>query len=252
MMVKLSDKPEALLDIQVYNLQVLQDQAAAFHADELQQMFTVLARAELEMKRSSLAQMIFEMSILRLADVRPFQRIDDMIKAIDSLEEKTKLMEILPTKSHNSVGSEAITPGSAESSPDHHLDLTSNWQRIKQEVCARKPAFNHYLAQCEVIIFNESELNLGLTDAITLDQMGSSENLQLIKDVVNSVCNRKISVKLSLKDKVKVSVVSSSDSNPGSDGGEKKKMNSYNKNKNKSEAEIIKDALDVFGGVVIR
>ena len=252
MMVKLSDKPEALLDIQVYNLQVLQDQAAAFHADELQQMFTVLARAELEMKRSSLAQMIFEMAILRLADVRPFQRIDDMIKAIDSLEEKTKLMEILPTKSHNSVGSEAITPGSAESSPDHHLDLTSNWQRIKQEVCARKPAFNHYLAQCEVIIFNESELNLGLTDAITLAQMGSSETLQLIKDVVNSVCNRKISVKLSLNDKVKVSVVSSSDSNPGSDGGEKKKMNSYNKNKNKSEAEIIKDALDVFGGVVIR
>ena len=28
------------------------------------------------------AEMIFEMAILRLADVRPFQHIDDMIKAL--------------------------------------------------------------------------------------------------------------------------------------------------------------------------
>ena len=90
MMVKLSNKPEVLLDIQVCNLQVLQDQSKAFHVDELQQMFSVLSRTETEMKRSSLAQMIFEMSILRLADVRPFHRIDDMIKTINSLEEKAE------------------------------------------------------------------------------------------------------------------------------------------------------------------
>ena len=84
MMVKLSNKPEELLDMQVCNLQVLQDQSKAFHVDELQQMFSVLSRTEAEMKRSSLAQMIFEMSILRLADVRPFHRIDDMIKTINS------------------------------------------------------------------------------------------------------------------------------------------------------------------------
>ena len=95
MMVKLSNKPEALLDIQVCNLQVLQDQSKAFHVDELQQMFSVLSRTETEMKRSSLAQMIFEMSILRLADVRPFHRIDDMIKTINSLKEKAEQPVVL-------------------------------------------------------------------------------------------------------------------------------------------------------------
>ena len=102
MMVKLSNKPEVLLDIQVCNLQVLQDQSKAFHVDELQQMFSVLSRTETEMKRSSLAQMIFEMSILRLADVRPFHRIDDMIKTINSLEEKAEQPVVLSTTPINS------------------------------------------------------------------------------------------------------------------------------------------------------
>ena len=106
MMVKLSNKPEVLLDIQVCNLQVLQDQSKAFHVDELQQMFSVLSRTETEMKRSSMAQMIFEMSILRLADVRPFHRIDDMIKAINALEEKGQQPVVLSTTSINSVQDE--------------------------------------------------------------------------------------------------------------------------------------------------
>ncbi len=100
MMVKLSVKPETLLNTRVCNLEVLQDQAEAFDVDDLQQMFTVLSRTELEMKRSSLAQVIFEMSILRLVDVRPFQRIDDMINAINSLEKNTEKIVLI----HNYCG----------------------------------------------------------------------------------------------------------------------------------------------------
>ena len=114
MVVKLSDKPETLLDAQVCNLEVLQDQAKAFHVDDLQQMFTVLARTELEMKRSSLTQMIFEMAILRLADVRPFQRIDDMIKALDSLVTDTEPI-VSSTTSSNSHEDAVITAEPVES-----------------------------------------------------------------------------------------------------------------------------------------
>jgi len=89
MIVRLSEKPETLLDFEDVDLQTLKEQSKGFHADELQQMFSVLCRTELEMKRSSLSQMIFEMAIFRLADVRPFSRIDDMIRKINSLEEDT-------------------------------------------------------------------------------------------------------------------------------------------------------------------
>ena len=249
MMVKLSNKPEAFLDIQVCNLQILQDQSKAFHVDELQQMFSVLSRTEAEMKRSSLAEMIFEMSILRLADIRPFHRIDDMIEAINSFKEEAKLPVALPITPVNSVKDKPINRESVELPRNQRSDLSSNWEQIKQEICARKTVFNHYLAQCKVLAFNEASLDLGFIDAITLDQVKSPENLQLVKDAVKLVCNREISVTLAVSDQAKVPVTNSSSSGLAS---KEKKTNSLNQNRDKSETEIIRDALDVFGGEVIK
>ena len=249
MMVKLSNKPEAFLDIQVCNLQILQDQSKAFHVDELQQMFSVLSRTEAEMKRSSLAEMIFEMSILRLADIRPFHRIDDMIEAINSFKEEVKLSVALPITPVNSVKDKPINPESVELTSDQRSDLSSNWEQIKQEICARKTVFNHYFAQCKVLAFNEASLDLGFIDAITLDQVKSPENLQLVKDAVKLVCNREISVTLAVSDQAQDPVTNSSSSGLAS---KEKKTNSLNQNRDKSETEIIRDALDVFGGEVIK
>jgi DNA polymerase-3 subunit gamma/tau len=249
MMVKLSNKPEVLLDIQVCNLQVLQDQSKAFHVDELQQMFSVLSRTETEMKRSSMAQMIFEMSILRLADVRPFHRIDDMIKAINALEEKGQQPVVLSTTSINSVQDELKKKESFEFSADRCLDSSSNWQQIKQEICVRKPVFKLYLEQCQVLAFSESSLDLGFIDGITLDQVKSQENIQLLKDAVKLVCDREINVTLVLSEKGSIPDTNSSSSRLAS---KETNITSFNQSQDKSETEIIQDALDVFGGVVIK
>ena len=249
MMVKLSNKPEVLLDIQVCNLQVLQDQSKAFHVDELQQMFSVLSRTETEMKRSSMAQMIFEMSILRLADVRPFHRIDDMIKAINALEEKGQQPVVLSTTSINSVQDELKKKESFEFSADRCLDSSSNWQQIKQEICVRKPVFKLYLEQCKILAFSESSLDLGFIDGITLDQVKSQENIQLLKDAVKLVCGREINVTLVLSEKGSILDTNSSSNRLAS---KETNINSFNQSQDKSETEIIQDALDVFGGVVIK
>jgi DNA polymerase-3 subunit gamma/tau len=248
MIVKLSDKPEKLLDIQLYDLKVLQNQSKVFHVDELQQIFSVLSRTEMEMKRSSLAQIIFEMSILRLADIRPFYHIDDMIEAINLIEAQQPT--ILPSKPINSVIDKTINLEALEFSPDKSLNLSSSWEQIKQEICTRKTAFNHYLAQCEVLVFDESNLDLGFVDAITLDQVKNPENLKLVKDVVKLICNREMNVTLVISDKAKSTIVNSSNSSLIKGG--KKKVNPLNQNRDKSEVEIIQNALDVFGGVVIK
>ena len=249
MMVKLSNKPEALLDTQLFNLPVLQDQSKVFHIDELQQMFSILSRTEAEMKRSSLAQMIFEMSILRLVDVRPFYRIDDMIDKINLLEEEAKEPVDLAIAPTNPAKGESTNIKPVEFPSDQNSDLGFNWEHIKQEVCARKSVFNHYLAQCKVLTFNETNLDLVFIDTITLEQVKSSENLQLVKDVVRHVCKKEINVTLSLSNQTKVAVA---DVSSRFVSKEKKKLNSLNQNRDKSEKEIIQDALDVFGGVVIK
>jgi hypothetical protein len=199
------------------------------------------------MKRSSMAQMIFEMSILRLADVRPFHRIDDMIKAINVLEEKGQQPVVLSTTSINSVQDELKKKN--EFSSDSCLDSSSNWQQIKQEICVRKPVFKLYLEQCKVLAFSESSLDLGFIDGITLDQVKSQENIQLLKDAVKLVCDREINVTLVLSEKGSIPDTNSSSSRLAS---KETNINSFNQSQDKSETEIIQDALDVFGGVVIK
>ena len=247
MIVKLSKTPDVLLDIQVCNLQVLQAQSKNFHVDELQQMFSVLSRAEMEMKRSSLAQMIFEMSILRLAEIRPFHSIDDMIKAINSLEEVAEPL-VTANESINSIKDELKINEPAKISSSRDLGAVASWKQIKQEICARKPVFKHYFEQCKVLDFSESDLKLGFIDAITLDQVKNQENLRLVKDAVKLICEREINVTLVLSDKGVIANTNLSSSR--SDSKEKKK--SFDQSQDKSEAEIIQYALDVFGGVVIK
>jgi 6-phosphogluconate dehydrogenase (decarboxylating) len=91
--------------------------------------------------------------------------------------------------------------------------------------------------------FDELNLSLGFKDKITLDQMRDAENFYLLNDVVKSICNGEIKVELSLNKKVTIPIKSNAVSN---------KKKTENKNINKSETEIIQDALDVFGGVVIK
>ena len=257
LMIKLSDKPETLLDTQVCNLEILQQQAEAFHTDELQQMFTVLARTESEMKRSSLAQMIFEMSILRLADVRPFHRIDDMIKTINTLRDdgpslgREAVTMVPPATSANAPEASPMTAGSVDPLPNMPSSPKADWEKIRQEICKRNPAFNMYLIQCKVVTFDESNLTLGFKDTSTLDRFEDPENLQLVKDTVKSVCKREVNIKLSLNEKTGAKPAGDFDGGP-TNNGEKKKIKSYNENRQKTEAEIIQDALDVFGGIVLK
>jgi hypothetical protein len=191
--------------------------------------------------------MIFEMSILRLAEIRPFHSIDDMIKEINSLEEVTE-PAVKANTSSISIKKELKINEPAKLLSSRDLDSASSWAQIKQEICARKPVFKHYLEQCKVLNFSESDLKLGFIDAITLDQVKNQKNLQLLKNAVKLICEREINVTLVLSEKALINP-----SNLSSSRSEiKEKKKSFDQSQEKSEAEIIQYALDVFGGVVLK
>lgn len=82
-----------------------------------------------------------------------------------------------------------------------------------------------------------------------MDQVKSQENIQLLKDAVKLVCDREINVTLVLSEKGSIPHTNSSSSRLAS---KETNINSFNQSQDKSETEIIQDALDVFGGVVIK
>jgi DNA polymerase-3 subunit gamma/tau len=250
LIVKASRKPETLLDAESWDLKTLGEQAAALTSDEMHQMFNVFSRAEMEMKRSSLPQAVFEMAVLRLTDVRSFQSVDELIQKINEM----KPSEVVKEKSRpistqsiavatNEVGSN--TPVTEQVGDRVH---SANWEKIKEEICRKKPVFLHYFDNSVILEFDDAVLHLGFPDPYTLDLVGKTENLVMIAEVVKAVSLLDVQVKCSLSQ--------ASDNKPS--GGEEEKIAEKKNDQNgdelmsKSESEIIQHALDVFGGVLIR
>jgi DNA polymerase III subunit gamma/tau len=258
LMVKVSRNPEKLLNTHTCNLEVLKTQAEGFHADELQQMFTILSRAEAEMKRSTLAQMVFEMAILRMTETRPFKKIDDLIKKINQAEGEVQLArpataspQIEPGQSPPAMAPPQKKPdpsppkSQAIAQPENGSFDSSIWTKIRQEVSRKRPAFEHYLDKCQVLALNEKEIQIMFSDSFTLEMVETKENVQFIKDMVKSVTGNEVQVILKLGEARPTPVSTISEQ-------KKKTITDENLGRQKTESEIIQDALDIFGGIVVK
>ena len=251
LMVKVSRNPENLLNTHTCDLSILKKQAEGFNADELQQMFTILTRAETEMKRSSLGQMVFEMAILRLTETRSFKSIDDLIHKINQTE-----VEVQPARSAVSTPVVPIpqrdtgTSSEKTASPVAKPVQTENgsfdstiWTKIRQEVSRKRPAFEHYLDKCQVLALNEKEIQLMFADSFTLEMVKGPENIKFIKEMVKLASGHEVQVILKLGE---------ANLSHSLNTQEKKNLNEESKGRQKTESEIIQDALDIFGGTVVK
>jgi DNA polymerase III subunit gamma/tau len=239
LIVKISKEPEGLLNSHTCSLETLKKQAEKFHADELQVMFAILTRAEMEMKRSSLSQMVFEMALLRLIETRPFQKIDELIDKINQSENSN--LQSLPVQSESSRETFSEPPPNTVSE-----DTPVSWNQIKQQVSRTKPFFEHYLEKCQVLVLDEKEIHLVFHDKFTFDLVQTPDNIQFLKETAKTVYGHDVEIKLTLD----------TSQPPTPAAGEKKKksvdIEDTETGEQKSESEIIQDALDIFGGVVVK
>ncbi|MBC8282942.1 MAG: DNA polymerase III subunit gamma/tau [Nitrospinae bacterium] len=248
LIVKVSSQPESLLNTHTCSLDTLKKQAEKFHADELQVMFAVLTRAEMEMKRSSLSQMVFEMALLRLIETRPFKKIDELIDQINQAENDNGSSFSAPVENQiDTEGSPAPSKIVDQGDPASPVNQGGpiSWKQIKQQVSRTKPFFEHYLEKCQVPVINEKEIHLVFSDKFTFDLVETPENIQFLKETVKMVCSHDVDIKLTLD-------TSMQDVPAQTTGEEKKKSIDPDTGKQKSESEIIQDALDIFGGVVVK
>ena len=236
LIIKISSQPEALLNTHTCNLDKLNKQAEKFHADELQVMFWVLTKVEEEMKRSSLSQMIFEMALLRLIETRPFKKIDELIEKINQAEN-----HFVDPNRNFPIDSQA-----KENRPVANLAKNNpsvSWAQIKQQVAHTKPFLEHYLEKCKVLVFNEKEIHLSFSDQFTFDLVETPENIECLKENIKTVSGYDVDINLILDPSKK-------DQDVPLEG--KKKSIDIETGRQKSESEIIQDALDIFGGIVIK
>ena len=279
MLVKVAGNAESLLSGQTTNLDTLKKQAASFQPDELQQMFQVLSKAEMEMKRSSLPQILFEMAVLRLTDVRPLQEIDALIDKINRMEGPSPAGSSAPLPARGEAQSVKKAPSApAQSAPkrdepvdppnvpgDRRQASTVNeicsgaspvssssegaWQKIRSAAGAIKRPLGTYLDNCQLASLNDGEMRLSFPDPYTLGLVEKEENFEALKEAVVQVCG-----KPELKITLQLGTTSSAPAaeTPDPIAPQQTKGKGLGKKASASEEEILKDALDIFGGIVIR
>ena len=185
------------------------------------------------MKRTSLPQMVFEMALLRLADVRPFQSINAMIETINQMEgEETSeppaasqktvqpspgllnrpLLDNMGSGPADSPRARAVIPKTTASVSSRKVqnlegeslfrgkDIQTLWDQAQTEICRHRNSFGYFFEHCEVSVFPPARLRLEFADSFTRDLVDKDENKKILLETVVSVFGGPVEVELGVRE----------------------------------------------------
>ncbi|MFB3885464.1 MAG: DNA polymerase III subunit gamma/tau [Thermodesulfobacteriota bacterium] len=84
-LMKVSAQPEGFIELPEEEWAILKKQAEKFQFDHLNHLFTLLLKGEEEVAQSTFPRIMLEMTLLRMATLRPFLPIDDILKRLEGL-----------------------------------------------------------------------------------------------------------------------------------------------------------------------
>jgi DNA polymerase-3 subunit gamma/tau len=86
--MKVSQHPEALIELPEEELEILRKQAEKFEFDQLSHLFNLLLKADEEIAQSTFPRTMLEMTLIRMATLRPIVPLDDILKKLEGLERR--------------------------------------------------------------------------------------------------------------------------------------------------------------------
>jgi DNA polymerase-3 subunit gamma/tau len=87
-LMKVSQHPEVLMELPEEELEILKKQAEKFGFDQLNHLFNLLLKGEKEMAQSTFPRTMLEMTLIRMASLRPILPIDEILKKLEELEKR--------------------------------------------------------------------------------------------------------------------------------------------------------------------
>jgi len=86
-LLKVSSRPEPFLELPGEEIETLKKQAETFQFDQLNQLFGLLLKGEEEIAQSVFPRTMLEMTLIRMAMLRPLLPIDEIIKKLEEMGE---------------------------------------------------------------------------------------------------------------------------------------------------------------------
>jgi len=87
MLLKVSRNPGPLVALPKEELELLKKEAEKFQFDQLNYLFSLLLKGEEEVAQSTFPRTMLEMTLIRMATLKPIQPIEEILKKLERLEE---------------------------------------------------------------------------------------------------------------------------------------------------------------------
>jgi DNA polymerase-3 subunit gamma/tau len=264
--LKVVKDPGQLIDLSAGETAELKRLSEGFPQEELQQLFAILAKDEEELKRSSSPRLSLEMTLMRMATLRPLIPIFELIERVEGIEKGVvgayghtpKKMDVRAQHAAPFQGQRIEKAASAvkareDAAPDFVSEQISSyrygdakegkdgssiemeepgdtWKGFLQFVRKRKPPLASKLEQGKLIEMNDAEVRIGFSKSFYF-LINEKEDTGVLEEMLSEYLGRGIRIvvtPLVQEEKVK----------------EPQK-------KEKPRQPIVEEALRVFGGRIV-
>jgi DNA polymerase-3 subunit gamma/tau len=219
MLMKVSQKPEGFMEMPKEEFEILRKQAEGFQFDQLNHLFSVLLKGEEEVAQSTFPRIMLEMTLIRMAMLRPVLSIDEILKKLESLGKAEypsaepvdeQSVELEETESPIEV-TEAIEGHASEKNvnPTHSQNETlgggesqklrgETWKSLVDFTRARNPILGSFLNLGNLVHMSDEKVEIGFEkDSFHYDRMIEKENRNQVESICQDFFQRKIKVIIS-------------------------------------------------------
>jgi len=284
-LIKVSQKPEALLEITEEEFEILKRQADSFQFEHLNYLFNILLKGEEEIAQSTFPRIMMEMTLIRMATTRPIVSIDEIIKRLeriekrgvytnssiisDSIEKKItnqelnflnekETTEVKSLKEESSINIES----SLSLENDEKLDYLINkepseskevykdiWKELVEYTKAKNPILGSFLSFGSLLKINDEKVELGFEkDSFHYDRILEKENKKQLESICKEYFKKDV--------KIIVSPLELKEKNNNRIGRKEKGLNhgglEMEKREKMKDDALVKEIVRIFDGKVIQ
>jgi DNA polymerase-3 subunit gamma/tau len=226
-LLKVAERPEPLIDLAGEEVNALRKQGEAFELDQLNHLFNLLLKGEEEMAQSTFPRTMLEMTLIRMATLRPVLPIEDILRKLDALDkggdvaegirrpkEKSSGAEFKPEKEKRTSGvfqdsvstpplktavelGEVLPPKPVPEELSEKKEsakaLEGVWSELVDFARARNPVLGAFVAFGELIHVGEEKIEIGFEkDSFHYDRILEIENRRQLEAICRDYFKKEI------------------------------------------------------------
>lgn len=272
-LLKVSEHPEEVMELPEEELGSLKKQAEKFQFDQLNHLFSLLLKGEGEVVQSTFPRTMLEITLIRMATLRPILPIDEILKKLEGLgkaeppalvfdeDHKKKvhenLEEVEKTESPKGLTEDKTLPSLKKVMEPDRFQKAGEEGEESQKVCeeawkglvdftrARNPILGSFLALGNLVDISDEKIEIGFEkDSFHYDRILEKGNRSQLESICYEYFKRKTKVIIS----------------PLDQGAGPKGRNTEMKIRNKleeraenraEENSLIQEALRLFDGRIV-